>query len=71
MDFVKVVDSTIDFCKDKIDKALDIWDGFDEDQKRFYIGCAAVVLAVIVVASIAYGLGSASGRRSVLDEEDF
>ena len=71
MDFVKVVDTTIDFCKDKINKAMEVWDSFDEDQKRLYIGCAAVVLTVIVIASVAYGLGSAHGRRAALEEEDF
>lgn len=71
MDFVKVIDTSINFCKDKINKAMEIWDGFDEDQKRLYIGCAAVVLTVIVVVSVAYGLGCAHGKRVALEEEDF
>ena len=71
MDFVKVVDSTIDFCKDKINKAMDIWESFDEDQKRLYIGCAAVVCLVIVVAAVAYGIGNAHGKKMALEEEDF
>ena len=71
MDFVKVVDTAIDFCKDKINKAMDIWDSFDEDQKRLYIGCAAVVCVAIVVAAVAYGLGNAHGKRVALEEEDF
>ena len=71
MDFVKVVDSTISFCKDKISKAVDIWESFDEDEKKLYIGCAAVACLVIVVAALAYGLGSAHGRRLSLEEEDF
>lgn len=71
MDFVQVVDSTIDFCKDKINKAMEVWEGFDEDQKRLYIGCAAVVVTVIVVAAVFYGLGSAHGRNAALEDEDF
>ncbi|MBQ6415217.1 MAG: hypothetical protein IJI01_06550 [Butyrivibrio sp.] len=71
MDFVKIVDTTVDFCKTQIDKAMDIWDSFDEDQKKLLIGCAVCVAAVIVVAGIAYGLGKAQGKRIALEEEDF
>ncbi len=71
MDFVKVVDSAVGFCKDKIDKAMDIWEGFDEDQKKLLIGCAVAAVAVIVIASIAYGIGKAQGRKLAFEDDDF
>ena len=71
MDVVKFVDSALGFCKEKINKALDIWESFDEDEKRLYIGCAAVVLTVIVVVSVAYSLGNAHGRRVAIEDEEF
>ncbi|WP_029231128.1 hypothetical protein [Butyrivibrio sp. VCB2006] len=71
MDFVKVIDGAVDFCKDKINKAMEVWDSFDEDQKKLLIGCAACVAVVIVVAGVAYGLGKARGQRIALEEEDF
>ena len=49
MDFVKVVDTAVGFCKDQINKAMDLWDSFDEDQKKLLIGCAVCVVAVIAV----------------------
>ena len=71
MDFIKIVDATVGFCKDQINKALEIWDDFDEDQKKIFLVCAAGVALVIVVAGIAYGLGKAKGARIALEEEDF
>ena len=71
MDFVKVVDTAVGFCKDKINKAMELWDSFDADQKKLLIGCAVCVVAIIAVAGIAYGLGKAQGKRLALEEEDF
>ena len=71
MDFVKVVDTAVDFCKDQINKAMELWDSFDENKKKLLIGCAVCVVAVIAVAGIAYGLGKTQGKRIALEEEDF
>ncbi len=71
MDFVSVIDGTMDFCKTQINKVLDIWDSFDEDKKKLCIGIACAVALVIVVAGIAYGLGTAHGKRVALEDEDF
>ena len=65
------LDATISFAKEKIDKAMDIWEGFDDDQKKLLIGCAIAGVAVIVIASVAYGIGKSQGRRLALEEEDF
>lgn len=64
------LDAAINFAKDKIDKGLEIWEGFDEDQKKLLIGCAIAAVSVILIASIAYGLGKSRGRKIAL-EEDF
>ncbi|MCR4757740.1 MAG: hypothetical protein K5792_08065 [Butyrivibrio sp.] len=64
------LDAAINFAKDKIDKGLEIWEGFDEDQKKLLIGCAIAAVSVILIASIAYGLGKSHGRKIAL-EEDF
>lgn len=64
------LDAAISFAKDKIDKGLEIWEGFDENQKKLLIGCAIAAVSVILIASIAYGLGKSHGRKIAL-EEDF
>ena len=64
------LDAAISFAKDKIDKGLEIWEGFDEDQKKLLIGCAIAAVSVILIASIAYGLSKSHGRKIAL-EEDF
>ena len=64
------LDAAISFAKDKIDKGLEIWEGFDDDQKKLLIGCAVAAVSVIVIASIAYGIGKSHGRKLAL-EEDF
>ena len=64
------LDAAISFAKDKIDKGLDIWESFDDDQKKLLVGCAIAAVSVIVIASIAYGLGKSHGRKIAL-EEDF
>lgn len=71
MDFVAIVDTVIDFSKDKINKVVDLWNGLEEDRKKLLIGCVACAAAVIVVAGIAYSLGKASGKKFVLEDEDF
>ena len=65
------LDAAISFAKEKIDKAMDIWEGFDDDQKKLLIGCAIAGVTVIVIASIAYGIGKSQGKRLALEEEDF
>ena len=57
------VESAVDFAKDKIDKGMEIWDGFDDDKKKLLIGCAIAAVSIICVASIAYAIGRAQGRR--------
>ena len=64
------LDAAISFAKDKIDKGLEIWEGFDDDQKKLLIGCAVAAVSVIVIASIAYGIGKSHGTKLAL-EEDF
>ncbi len=65
------IDTTISFTKETIDKALEIWDSFDEDEKKLYIGCAIAACCVIVVACLAYGIGKAQGRNLAFEEDDF
>ena len=69
--FVGVVDNTVDFFKSTLNKAVDFWDGLDEDRKKLYIGCAIAAVAVICVASVAFAIGKAHGRNLALEEEDF
>ncbi len=66
-----VIDTTINFTKDTFDKAMNIWDSFDEDKKKLYIGCAIAAVCVLAVACIAYGIGTAHGRKIALEEDDF
>ncbi len=65
------IDAAISFAKDKIDKGLEFWNGFEDDKKKLLIGCAVAAMSVIVIASIAYGIGKSHGKRLALDEEDF
>ena len=67
----EVFDGAVDFGKEKIDKALSFWDDLDEDRQKLFIGCAVVVVSVIIIASVAYALGKSSGRRRAYLEEDF
>jgi hypothetical protein len=71
MDVMNIVDGAISFTKDGIDKVMKFWDGLEEDRKKLLIGCVCVTVAVIAVASIAYSLGKAKGRRQLVEEEDF
>ncbi|MBQ3796441.1 MAG: hypothetical protein II842_09205 [Butyrivibrio sp.] len=68
---VNAIDTAIDFTKNTINKAMDIWESFDEDKKKLYIGCAVAALCVIVIAGIAYGIGKAQGRKSSFEDDDF
>ena len=68
---VNVIDTAVDFIKNTINKAMEIWDSFDEDKKKLLIGCAVAGVCVIVVASVFYGLGKARGKKLALMEEDF
>ncbi len=63
--------TAIEFAKEKIDKVMDIWEGFDEDKKKLFVGCAVAAVSVIVIAAIAYGIGKNAGRRIAFEEEDF
>ncbi len=65
------VDSALGFAKDKIDRGLEFWNDLDEDKKKLFIGCAIAAVSVIVIASIAYGIGKSHGKRLAFDEEDF
>ena len=71
MTMMDLLQTGIDFAKEKIDKVMDIWDGFDDDKKKLLIGCAIAAVSVIVVASIAYSIGKNQGRRIAFEEEDF
>ena len=68
---VNVIDTAVDFTKNTINKAMDLWDSFDDDKKKLYAGCAVAVVCVIVLVGIAYGIGKAHGRNIALEEEDF
>ncbi|MBO6240287.1 MAG: hypothetical protein J6O61_05530 [Butyrivibrio sp.] len=65
------LDAAVTFAKEKIDRAMEIWDSFDEEKKKMLIGCAAVCVGVIVLASVFYGLGKARGKKIALMDEDF
>ncbi len=71
MDIMSVFNSAIDYGKDKLDKLTDFWESIDDDRKKLLIGCAIGVVCVVVVASIAYGLGKAHGARIAFEAEDF
>ena len=68
---VNAIDTAIDFTKNTINRAMEIWDSFDDDKKKLYIGCAIAALCVIAVAGIAYGIGKAHGRNIALEDDDF
>ena len=68
---VNAIDTAVDFTKNTINKAMEIWESFDEDQKKLYIGCAIAAVCVIALVGIAYGIGKAHGRSIALEEEDF
>ena len=38
---VNVIDTAIDFTKNTINKAMDVWESFDEDKKKLCTYCAA------------------------------
>ena len=71
MDIVKVIDDTIEVCKETVNKGIKIWNSFDDNKKRFYIKCAAVAAFALVVIGFAYKLGTAHGKRIAFEEEDF
>jgi len=54
MQFIK---TALDYGKKKMDKAINFWNGLDDDKKRLYTICAIVVVSFIIVASIAYSVG--------------
>ena len=71
MDIMSVFENAIDYGKDKLNKHSDFWESIDDDRKKLLIGCAIGAVCVVVVASIAYGLGKAQGARIAFEEEDF
>ena len=72
MDIVmNYIDSVISFAKEKIDTVMDFWDGLDDDKKKLFIGCVVATVSVIVIASIAYGIGKSQGKKLAIEEEDF
>lgn len=71
MDFVGVIDTAVNFAKDKIDKVLDIWEDMEEDKQKLIIGCAVCAVAVIVIASVFYALGTAHGKRVAFEDDEF
>lgn len=66
-----LVETTIDFAKKKIDYVTDIWESFDENKKKLFIGCAIAAVSVIVIAAVCYSIGKSAGRRIAFEEEDF
>ncbi len=71
MDIMTYVDSAIEFGKDKLDKLNDFWESIDDDRKKLLIGCAIAAVSIVVIASIAYGIGKAHGKRIAFEEEEF
>lgn len=71
MDITALVGNVVDFATDKIDRVLDYWDSLNEDKKKLLIGCVVAAVSVIVVASIAYSLGKACGKRVALEDDEF
>ncbi len=71
MDMMEFVDGAIGFAKEKIDWVIDFWDNLEEDKKKLLIGCVIGAVSVIVIASIAYGIGKANGKKIAFEEDDF
>lgn len=71
MDFMGMIDSVVEFAKDKIDRVMDFWDSLEEDKKKLLIGCVVASVSVILIASIAYSIGKSQGRKIAIEEEDF
>lgn len=71
MDIVKSIDTAIEFTKKQISRAVKFWNDLDEDKKKLCLGCAAAACLVIVAVGIAYGLGTAHGKKVALEEDDF
>ena len=71
MDFMGLIDSAVEFAKDKIDRVMDFWDGLEDDKKKLLIGCVVASVSVILIASIAYSIGKSQGRKLTIEEEDF
>ena len=71
MDIMSYIDSAVEYGKNKLDELSDFWECIDDDRKKLLIGCAVVTVCVIAIASIAYSLGKAKGRRIAFEEENF
>ena len=72
MEFLmSIFDGTMEFAKSVLDVVTDFWNDLDEDKKKLFLGCVVAGVAIIAVASIAYGIGKAQGRRLAIEEEDF
>jgi hypothetical protein len=71
MDITALVGNVVDFATDKIDRVIKYWDGLEDDKKKLLIGCAVAAVSIIVVASIAYGLGKACGKKVALEDDEF
>ena len=71
MDIMNIFDDAISFAKDKIDTAVEFWDGLDSNKRRLLIGCVIGSVVVITLISIAFNIGKAKGMKLALDEEDF
>ncbi len=71
MDIMNYVDSAIEYGKDKLDRLNDFWESIDDDRKKLLIGCAIAAVAFVCIASLAYSIGKAHGRRIAFEEEDF
>ena len=46
---VNVIDTAVDFTKNTINKAIKVWDGFDEDKKKLCTVCAVAAVCLIVM----------------------